>query len=77
MSYLGSIGNIMKGSGSVEYLQVVYSENAVQHMISGKAITRALRGHFLFKSALRLTIIDRLLQEEIISEDDLKEVKAI
>ena len=76
MSYLGSIGNTMKGSGIAECLQVVYGENAVQHMISGKAIARALRGHFLLQSALRLTIIGRLLQEDITTED-LEELKAI
>lgn len=63
MIYLGSIGKTMKGSGIVECLQVVYGENAVQHMISGKAIARAIRrGNFLLQSALRLTIIGRLIR---------------
>ena len=75
MSYLGSIGNSMKGSGISQCLQVVYGENAVKHMVSGKAIARALRGHFLLQSALRLQIIKQLTQEEIISQEDLQVIK--
>ena len=33
----------MKGSGLKEALQVIYGENAVEHMLTGKAISRALR----------------------------------
>ena len=47
MSFMGSIGSMMKGSGLEEALGTVYGQNAVTHMISGKAVSRALRGHFL------------------------------
>ncbi len=30
----------------------MYGQNAVNHMISGKAVSRALRGHFLVQAAL-------------------------
>ena len=52
MSFLGSIGSMMKGSGLEEALENVYGSNAVIHMISGKAISRALRGHFLVEATL-------------------------
>ena len=52
MSFLGSIGASMKASGLEEALEVVYGKNTVPHMISGKAISRAIRGHFLVESAL-------------------------
>jgi len=52
MSFLGSIGSMMKGSGLEEALEQVYSPNAVMHMMPGKAVSRALRGHFLVESAL-------------------------
>ena len=42
MSFLGSIGNIMDGSGISELLHVVYGENTVKHMMSGKAIARSM-----------------------------------
>ena len=52
MSYLGAIGKVMKGSGIEELFNDVYAENTVQHIISGKAVSRALRGHLLAESAL-------------------------
>ena len=52
ISFIGSIGHLMKGSGISEVLDTVYDSNAVEHMISGKAVSRALRGHFLVSSAL-------------------------
>ena len=48
MSFIGSIGSVMKGSGLEEALETVYGPNSVTHMISGKAISRALRGHFFW-----------------------------
>ena len=47
MSFMGSIGSMMKGSGLEEALKVAYGPNAVTQMRSGKAISRALCGHFL------------------------------
>ena len=52
MSFMGSIGTMMKGSGLEEALGNVYGPNAVTHMITGKAVSRALRGHFLIEAAL-------------------------
>ena len=52
MSYLGAIGKVMKGSGIEELFNEVYAENTVQHMISGKAVSRALRAHLHEESAL-------------------------
>ncbi len=52
MSFIGSIGSMMKGSGLEEALETVHGPNAVDHMISGKAVSRALRGHFLVQAAL-------------------------
>lgn len=52
MSFLGCIGHLMQGSGLAELLETVYASNAVIHMLNGKAVTRALRGHFLVENAL-------------------------
>ena len=52
MSFLGNIGSMMKGSGLEEALEQVYGPNAVAHMMTGKAVSRALHGHFLVESAL-------------------------
>ena len=52
MSFMGSIGSMMKGSGLEEALETVYGPNAVSQMMSGKAVSRALRGHFIVEAAL-------------------------
>ena len=52
MSFLGSIGSMMKGSGLEESLEKAYGPNAINHILSGKAFSRALRAHFLVEAAL-------------------------
>ena len=46
MSFLGCTGYIMAGSGLEDVLKLVYSKNAEVHMLSSKAVARAMRGHF-------------------------------
>ena len=38
MSYMGSIGVNMKGSGIHESLETIYGSNAVDRILSGKAV---------------------------------------
>jgi len=45
MSFLWAIGCMMSDSGLNELLSVIYAQKAVSHMLSGKAISRAFRGH--------------------------------
>ena len=52
MSYLGSIGQIMTGSGLSELWERVYAKGSVVHMLSGHAFSRALRAHILTSAAL-------------------------
>ena len=60
MSFLGSIGTLMAGSGISSVLECVYGKNAVEHMLSGKAISRAIRGHLLVDAALHMNLINML-----------------
>ena len=57
MSFLGCIGHLMAGSGLQDVLELVYAKNAVTHMMSGKAVSRAVRGHFLVDSALQAILV--------------------
>ena len=65
MSFLGSIGNIMNNTGLSELLESVYAPAAVIHMLSGKAISRAIRGHFLVYTALALLMITEINEIDI------------
>ena len=40
MSYVGCIGQIMTSSGLKEVIEVIYAENTVSHLISGKPYRR-------------------------------------
>ena len=46
MSFLGSIGKLMEGSGLTELLETIYGSNTVKHIMTGKAYARALRATF-------------------------------
>ena len=47
----------MAGSGLKELLEVIYASNAVDNMLTGKAILRAVRGHILVDAALNAMFI--------------------
>jgi hypothetical protein len=59
MNLLGAIGTLMEGSGLKRILETCYGENAVPNIMSGKAVLRALRGHFL---------VDQCLINEIVAK---------
>ena len=59
MSFLGSISHLMAGTGLKEILELFYAENTTSHILSGKAVSRALRGHFLIDSALNSLLLSR------------------
>ena len=60
MSFLGSVGDMMAGSGIEDLLALVYAENSVSHVMSGKAFARALRAHFLVDSCLNNLLLDEI-----------------
>lgn len=60
MSFLGSIGHIMQSSGLYEILETIYATNTIEHMLSGKAVSRAVRGHHIVHCALNILILSRL-----------------
>lgn len=70
MSFVGSVGRLMEGSGLEILLETIYGRNTVTHIFSGKAISRALRGHFLVDSGLRLNLL-RMITPDIVSEETL------
>ena len=59
MSLLGCIGSVMAASGLEELLGVVFAPNTVKHVLSGKALARAIRGHMLVDSALSALITEQ------------------
>jgi len=65
MSFLGSIGHMMKGSGLEEVFGLIFGPNTVQHVLTGKAYARSVRGHFLVHAALNELLLDYLRNSEL------------
>ena len=57
MSFLGCVGHLMAGSGLQDILEQIYASSVVTHILSGKAVSRAMRGHLLLDSALNALLI--------------------
>jgi hypothetical protein len=68
MSFLGSMGHLMKGSGLEEVLGLIFGPNTVEHILSGKAYARSVRGHFLVHAALTDILLDYL--KNLVNEDE-------
>ena len=52
MSFLGVIEHLMKGSVIDNPLQMIYASNTVDHILSGKAVSRAVRGHCIVDASI-------------------------
>ena len=46
-SFLGSIGHLMVDYEHSELVEMIYATNSVTHILSGKAVSRAVRRHLL------------------------------
>lgn len=64
MNLLGAIGTLMGGSGLSKVLKTVYGENAVLHMMKGKSVQRAFRGHLLVDKCLNKLVIADMIDED-------------
>ena len=69
MSFLGSIGHLMSGSGIENVLEVVYASNTVGHILSGKAVARAIRAHFIVDASLNSLLAAKVLDVKLPIED--------
>ena len=63
MNVLGAIGTLMAGTGLKRLLEEVYGENAVVHMMTGKSVQRAFRGHLLVNKCLNQMVVSEILDE--------------
>jgi hypothetical protein len=59
----------MAGSGLEDIFELNYGRDTVVHMLSGKAVSRAIRGHFLVDGAL----MEKLIQSTLSPSDQERE----
>ena len=55
----------MIGTDLKELLELVFARNTTAHMMSGKAVSRAIRGHFLIDAALNAILKSQAFQVDI------------
>ena len=77
MNLLGAIGTLMDGSGLNEILHMVYGENAVVHMMSGKAVQRAFRGHQLVDQCLTHQTVTKIMENDPSFQDHVVELEKL
>ena len=65
MSYLGSIGHLMAGTGLQELLEVIFAGNTIAHILSGKGVARAIRGHLLLDSVLHTLLLCNVFETKL------------
>ena len=74
MSFLGCIGYLMHESGLKETLETIYTPTAVTHMLSGKAVSRAVRGHFIVDSALNALLISKAFSIKNLEQEQFSDL---
>lgn len=57
MSFLGAIGHLMAGSGLDQLLELIYAPKAVEQILTGKAVSRAVRAHSIIDAVLNALLI--------------------
>ena len=68
MSFFGSIGYIMQGSGIQEVLSLIYAPKSLEKMLNGHAYARAVRAHTLLQLTLAIIISkDLVIDDEMVA----------
>ena len=60
----------MVGRGLQELLEVIFARNTVAHILSGKAVARAIRGHLLLDSVLHTILLCNLFESKLSLSSD-------
>ncbi|CAG2250738.1 unnamed protein product [Mytilus edulis] len=81
MSFLGCIGHTMQSSGLYELLENIYASNTIEHMMSGKSVSRAVRGHSIIDCALYIMLLSKMIDVSLLgieasTDENVNEVNA-
>ena len=74
MSFLGSVGSLMEGSGLRKALETVYVPLTVGRMMTGKAYNRAVLGPMMSASAV-LSLLLEEFWDSLITDEKAQLVK--
>ncbi|KAK6186306.1 hypothetical protein SNE40_008368 [Patella caerulea] len=76
MNLLGAIGDLMDGTGIRKLFETLYGDNAVLHIMSGKAIQRSFRAHLLLDKCIAHETISEIITENLDFEEQLNSLDA-
>ena len=74
MNFLECIGATMNNSGLKDIIETIYGSNTIEHMISGKAISRAIQGHMI-DSFLDGMLLSKAFKMPFLEETETKAVE--
>ena len=75
VNFFGAIGHLLKGSGLEDVLTVFFGSSTIEHVLSGKAYVRAVRGHRLIHTSLTDMLL-LYLRDSNLSCDDVDLVRS-
>ena len=76
MNFLECIGATMNNFGLSDIIKTIYGSNTIEHMISGKAISRAIQGHMIFDSFLDGMLLSKAIKMPFLEETEIKAVES-
>ncbi|CAG2250735.1 unnamed protein product [Mytilus edulis] len=81
MSFLGCIDIPCSRLGSSELLENIYASNTIEHMMSGKSVSRAVRGHSIIDCALYIMLLSKMIDVSLLgieasTDENVNEVNA-
>jgi hypothetical protein len=71
MNLLGAIGTLMEGSGFKEIPDTVYGENAIVHLMIGKAVQRAFLWHLLVDQCFICQVVGTIMEDDSCVQETL------
>ena len=75
MNFLECIGAAMNNYGLSDIIETIYGSNTIEHMISGKAISRAIQGHMIVDSFLDGMLLSKAFKMPFLEETETKAVE--
>ena len=75
MNFLECIGATMNNFGLSDIIKTIYGSNTNEHMISGKAISRAIHGHMIVDSFLDGMLLSITFKMPFLEETETKAVE--
>ncbi|CAC5369344.1 unnamed protein product [Mytilus coruscus] len=81
MSFLRCICHTMQSSGLYELLENIYASNTIEHMMSGKSVSRAVRRHNIIDCALYILLLSKMMDVSLLeiggnTDENVNEVNA-